>query len=90
MARLEAVLLDLDGTLVDSAEDLRDALNAVLDQEGLRAVSGEEVRAMIGDGVLKLVERGLAKTGGDPGRAGDLVPGFLAIYEPRASRKTHA
>ncbi len=90
MARLEAVLLDLDGTLVDSAEDLRDALNAVLDREGLRAVSGEEVRAMIGDGVPKLVERGLAKTGGDPGRARDLVPGFLAIYEPRASRKTRA
>jgi phosphoglycolate phosphatase len=86
--RLQAVLLDLDGTLVDSAEDLRDALNELLAGEGLRPVTGEEVRAMIGDGVLKLVERGLARTGGDPARAGALVPAFLAAYEPRAARKT--
>lgn len=86
--RLEAVLLDLDGTLVDSAEDLREALNGILAGEGLRPVTGAEVRAMIGDGVLKLVERGLARTGGDPARAGALVPAFLAAYEPRAARKT--
>lgn len=86
--RLEAVLLDLDGTLVDSAEDLRDALNEILAGEGLRPVTGEEVRAMIGDGVLKLVERGLARTGGDPAGAAALAPAFLGAYEPRASRKT--
>lgn len=85
---LEAVLLDLDGTLVDSAEDLREALNEVLAEEGLRPVAPEEVTAMIGDGVLKLVERGLARTGGPTERAGALLPRFLALYTPRASRKT--
>ncbi|HEX2555864.1 MAG TPA: phosphoglycolate phosphatase [Microvirga sp.] len=88
MMSLEAVLLDLDGTLVDSAEDLRDALNEILGRQGLRPVTPAEVRAMIGDGVLKLVERGLTRTGGDPARAADLVPAFLEAYEPRASRKT--
>jgi phosphoglycolate phosphatase len=85
---LEAVLLDLDGTLVDSAEDLMEALNEVLAREGLRPVDPEEVRSMIGDGVLKLLERGLARAGGDSSRGPDLLPRFLDAYEPRASRKT--
>jgi phosphoglycolate phosphatase len=85
---LRAVLLDLDGTLVDSAEDLREALNEVLAGEGLRPIEAAEVRAMIGDGVLKLVERGLARAGGDPDRARELMPRFLSVYEPRAARST--
>jgi phosphoglycolate phosphatase len=85
---LEAVLFDLDGTLVDSAEDLREALNEVLAEEGLRPLAAGEVTAMIGDGVLKLLERGLARTGGEIERAGLLLPRFLALYTPRASRKT--
>jgi len=88
MPHLRAVLLDLDGTLVDSAEDLMDALNEVLAREGLRTVGPAEVRSMIGDGALKLVERGLERTGGDAGRARQLLPRFLDAYEPRASRKT--
>lgn len=85
---LAAVLLDLDGTLVDSAEDLMEALNDLLAREGLRAVDPDETRAMIGDGALKLVERALVRTGGEGARAPDLLPRFLALYEPRASRKT--
>ncbi len=88
MASIKALLFDLDGTLVDSAEDLMDALNEVLVGEGLRRVSGAEVRSMIGDGALKLVERGLVETGGDLRRSDELLAIFLKIYEPRSSRKT--
>jgi phosphoglycolate phosphatase len=80
MPSLKAVLLDLDGTLVDSAEDIRAALNRALAERGLRRVGLAEVKGMIGDGSLKLVERGLAATGGDPG---DLAPAherFLECY----------
>lgn len=89
-ARFDAVLLDLDGTLVDSLRDLMAALNAMLEGEGLRPVSAAELRAMFGDGALKLVERALRATGGDPGRAPDLVPAYLALYEPIAARHTCA
>ncbi|HVL72491.1 MAG TPA: phosphoglycolate phosphatase [Beijerinckiaceae bacterium] len=85
---VRAVLFDLDGTLVDSAEDLREALNRLLAEEGLRAVGLAEIKGMIGDGGTKLLERALAATGGDPGRAAALLPRFLSLYEGHAARRT--
>ncbi len=85
---LRAILFDLDGTLVDSAGDLRNALNIVLAQRGLRTLSLDEVKGMIGDGATKLVERGLAATGGDPATLMETHRAFLAIYEANASTLT--
>jgi len=86
--KVSAIICDLDGTLVDSAEDLRTALNAVLGDLGLRSIRSDEVRAMIGDGVHKLIERGLAAAGGDAQRASSLVSDFLDVYE--ANPTVHA
>ena len=55
MAR--TLLLDLDGTLVDTVPDLAAALNRLLRVRGLAALSQSEVASMVGDGVAKLVER---------------------------------
>lgn len=85
---IAGVLFDLDGTLVDSAVDLMDSLNELLRSEGLCAVQLVETKAMIGDGVLKLIERALARVGGEPARAPELLGKFLAIYEPRATANT--
>ncbi len=85
---IRAVLFDLDGTLVDSAGDLRNALNAVLGERGLRSLSLEEVKGMIGDGATKLVERGLAATGGDPATLMETHRAFIAHYEANASSLT--
>ncbi|MCB8819008.1 phosphoglycolate phosphatase [Microvirga rosea] len=87
---LKAVLFDLDGTLVDSARDLQDALNALLGEEGLRPVSLVETKAMVGDGVAKLVERALLATGGNVSRLDSLVGRFLEIYELNPTRHTQA
>jgi phosphoglycolate phosphatase len=76
--------------LVDSAEDLRQALNRLLAEERHRAVSIDEVKGIIGDGVMKLVERALAATGADPARAPALLPRFLAFYEGNAAAHTRA
>jgi len=65
----EAVIFDLDGTLIDSAPDLRFALNRLLTNEGRRELSLDEVIGMIGDGVPKLVERGYRATGVVPDTA---------------------
>ncbi len=85
---IRAVLFDLDGTLVDSAGDLRNALNIVLAERGLRSLSLDEVKGMIGDGATKLVERGLAATGGDPATLMETHRAFLALYEANASSLT--
>ncbi len=62
----KAVVFDLDGTLIDSAPDLKVALNRLLITEERRALALEEVISMIGDGVPKLVERGFRATGEVP------------------------
>lgn len=54
---LKAVVLDLDGTLIDSAPDIATALNALLTREGHAPYDLDAVRGMIGGGVPKLVER---------------------------------
>jgi phosphoglycolate phosphatase len=60
---MRAVIFDLDGTLIDSAPDIRAALNRVLAADGLAPLSAEAVREMIGDGARVLLERGLAAYG---------------------------
>ena len=85
---IRAILFDLDGTLVDSAEDLRHALNAILAQRGLRTLDLAEVKSMIGDGAAKLVERGLAATGGDLAGHAEALKDFLAIYGANAADAT--
>ena len=57
------VVFDLDGTLVDTAPDLINALNFVLSREGLPAVPMKSARNMIGAGARKLLERGLELEG---------------------------
>jgi phosphoglycolate phosphatase len=54
------LLLDLDGTLVDSAPDLRAALNRLMAARRLPPFTLAEVTAMVGDGARALVERALA------------------------------
>jgi len=81
MPRLEAVLFDLDGTLLDSAPDIRQALNKMLDENGRKPVSLEQVKSMLGDGMMELCRRALEATGGV--QADDLFPfvqTFIAHY----------
>src|SRR3954451_15479533 len=57
------IVFDLDGTLVDTAPDLINALNFVLSREGLPPVPLHSARNMIGAGARRLIERGLELEG---------------------------
>ena len=57
------LLLDLDGTLVDSAPDLLSAANRMMAARDLPPFTRPDVVAMIGDGVQVLVTRALAARG---------------------------
>jgi phosphoglycolate phosphatase len=59
MTSQHTVVFDLDGTLVDTAPDLINALNFVLGREGLPPVPLHSARNMIGGGARRLIERGL-------------------------------
>jgi phosphoglycolate phosphatase len=63
MTSAGTIVFDLDGTLVDTAPDLINALNVVLDREGLPPVPLQSARTMIGAGARKLIERGLELEG---------------------------
>lgn len=53
------ILFDLDGTLLDTLEDLRDATNYALDVCGYPIRSLEEVRRFVGNGAETLIRRAL-------------------------------
>ena len=86
----EAIVWDLDGTLVDSAPDLRSALNTLLEKRGFAGHSLASVRTMIGNGVPKLVERGFNATGVrlEPTQLDELVALFVDEYRVCATDQT--
>ena len=55
--KYDAVIFDLDGTLLDTLEDLADSVNYALEDAGLPGRTIEEVRQLIGDGVRMLITR---------------------------------
>ena len=79
MAR--TLLLDLDGTLVDTVPDLAAALNRLMRARGLPDFSSEQVAAMVGDGVAVLVARAFA--------AMDRQPDAAAVAEMSADYAAH-
>lgn len=54
------IVFDLDGTLIDSARDLADSTNEMLEGYGAPALSVDAVGGMVGEGARKLVERAIA------------------------------
>lgn len=84
------VVFDLDGTLVDSAPDLADALDDLLNEKGLAPLGLDVTRALIGHGIDNLVRQGLARRGvmvaGDELRP--LADRFRTIYAAGLSRRT--
>src|SRR5947208_10501233 len=63
MTSARIIVFDLDGTLVDTAPDLINALNFVLDREGLPPVPLASAANMLGAGARKVIERGLELEG---------------------------
>lgn len=85
MANLPAtIVFDLDGTLVDTAPDLVNALNAALALEGIDVpITLDEARTLIGAGARALIARGLSARDRrvSEERFEDLFGAFLAHYE---------
>ena len=82
MSNLPLIVFDLDGTLVDSAPDLVNALNFVLEREGLPAVPLAPARKMIGAGARAMIERALEAEGriSTPEHVATLTDDFIAFY----------
>ncbi len=81
------ILFDLDGTLLDTLDDLTDAVNHVLPDFGGPIRSREEVRAFVGNGVRKLIERALGAQADDP-RTEPAYRAFAAYYTAHCNERT--
>ncbi len=86
----KAILFDLDGTLVDSAPDITAAVNELLAGRRLPALTLEQVKSMIGNGVKKLVERAFVASGRPLSRAelDDANREMAPIYRRHLTRLT--
>jgi N-acetyl-D-muramate 6-phosphate phosphatase len=76
----QAVLFDLDGTLIDSAPDLAGAINLVRNASGLEDLPFERLRPMVGAGARGMVGVAFGLVPGDDGFA-SLREQFLQAYE---------
>ena len=61
----DAYIFDLDGTLLDTIEDLTDAVNYALKENNYPLRTKEEVKRFIGNGVSKLMERAVGVENAD-------------------------
>ena len=87
MSRAEAVLFDLDGTLVDSAPDLAGAANDQRAAHGLPPMAFTQLRALVGSGARGMVGAAFGLKPGDDGYAA-LRDEFLQRYCQRLLRQT--
>ncbi len=84
---MDGILFDLDGTLLDTLEDLMDSVNYALQTEGFPQRSKQEIRAFVGNGVANLVHRAVPKGTPQPIEARCLGT-FRAHYANNMNHKT--
>lgn len=86
--KFEAVLFDLDGTLLDSIEDLTDSMNIVLDGFGFPGHDAEACKNFVGDGVEMFALRALPENRRDEATVAQCAAKMRAEYRKRWSLKT--
>ena len=84
--RVSAVLLDLDGTVADTAPDLADALNRLLEERNRHPLPATEIRRHASFGAKGLIDYGFPDA--SPGETQRLMKRFLELYAERLCVKT--
>jgi phosphoglycolate phosphatase len=85
--QFDFLVLDLDGTLVDSLQDLCDSANQLVSEHGGALLEPDQVARMVGNGVAVLVERVIAASGIVVDHAAALAR-YVEIYDGRLLRNT--
>ena len=86
--KFEAVLFDLDGTILDTIEDLTDSMNIALNGLGFPAHDVEACKHFVGDGVEMFALRALPENHRDEATVTQCVAEMRAEYSNRWSLKT--
>lgn len=84
---VDGVVFDLDGTLVDSCDDIAQAANFSLNSAGFARRSPAEIRSFIGDGSRLLLARASGLAPSDA-RVGEMLEQFIAYYTQHVADHT--
>lgn len=84
---IKAVLFDLDGTLLNTLDDLGDSTNYALGLYGLPSHSIEEYKYFVGNGMRKLIERAVPQ-GSSPQTVDKVFDAFMEYYGKHYADKT--
>lgn len=85
--RIKAVIWDLDGTLLDTLDDLADSVNAALAKNSLPVRERDDVRRFVGNGVRKLVERAVPE-GTKDSQTAQVYDDFITHYAQHSRDNT--
>lgn len=83
-----AIIFDLDGTLLNTLDDLGNAMNRTLEQEGFPTHPIDAYRYFVGNGALKLVMRALPETHRTPETLQRCLTIFRADYQQHCNVHT--
>ena len=83
----KAVVFDLDGTLLDTLDDLADAVNYIMKKYGYPERSTNEVRRFLGSGAAKLIELSLPVKLGEK-EFNDVLEDYKEYYKAHSTEKT--
>ena len=90
---IKLIVFDLDGTLIDSAQDLCNSVNAMLEHCGCDPLPDKQIATYIGDGAVMLVRRAIAaRNGAEPDQKflDDAYAFFLDYYREHKLDFTYA
>lgn len=85
--KYDAILFDLDGTLLDSLEDMKDSVNHVMREFGFPEHTTEEIRTFVGNGIRRLIERSVPEDT-DPRTCEAALKVYRSYYNDHCMIKT--
>ena len=81
------IIFDLDGTLLNTLEDLTDGVNHVIKMYGYEPYSQSDIKSFVGNGIMKLMERAVPG-GKDNDKFDEMYNEFKAYYTKHCIIKT--
>ncbi|OGJ91079.1 MAG: hypothetical protein A2268_01965 [Candidatus Raymondbacteria bacterium RifOxyA12_full_50_37] len=88
--RFDAILFDLDGTLLDTIEDLADCMNRCMNKRGFAEHGYDAYKLFVGDGVRNLAMRALSSEHRSEAMLDEIVADMRVEYAAHWADKTHA
>ena len=85
--RIDIAVFDMDGTILNTLEDLHDAMNVILRRFDMPERTLEEVKSFVGNGIRKLIERA-APSGTSNEVIDQMLAEFLPYYQQHCDEKT--